>query len=68
MSASARKRANQQAANYWPAVISALESEDETHVDSTKARFVSCPECGRLLLGCEHDVRRARTNQHRAMI
>lgn len=66
MSAGARKRANQQRAAYWPAVIAALESEDETYVDSAKFRAVSCPDCGQLLLGCEHDAIRFRQGLKRA--
>jgi hypothetical protein len=46
MSASTRKRANQQAANYWPAVFAALESEDETHVDPAQFRVVPRPRSG----------------------
>ena len=58
VSKSARKRANQQAANYWQAVFEALESDDETHVDPS-VRVLACPECGTVLLGfCEHDRRR----------
>lgn len=55
MSANARRRLNQQLANYWPTVFAALNSEDETYVDPTTFHVLPCPTCGTLLLGfCPH--------------
>lgn len=62
MSASARKKANQQADNYFAAVMEALASEDETYVDPAVARILPCPVCENLILqSCPHwRERRAR--------
>lgn len=55
MSASARKRANAQAASYPAAVIAALQSEDSPYDDGRVFRALPCDECGTLLLGqCPH--------------
>lgn len=59
MSASTRKRANLQATAY-PAAVAAFLMDDDAPVydDGSTFRPVLCPDCGRLLLGCEHDAAR----------
>lgn len=55
MSASARRRANQEAdqiARYPAAVADALASDDPPYDDGRTFRAVPCAECGTLLLGC----------------
>jgi hypothetical protein len=55
VSASARKRANAQAAAYPAAVFAALAADDPPYDDGRTFRALPCDECGTLLLGaCPH--------------